>query len=354
MVRKIGAPGSAGAGHGRAGPGRRRRCRLFRNEDDRSRPVGIGDDGLRRGARRASWPSCGAGPRSFGGGDTIAAGRRRRDHGRRRAGHRVDHAARRWRRSAAEQPARVIVAVPGRLPTGRRRRSRAGRRRGGLPVGPGPVRGRGRARTPTSTSSPTRDVRRGLLARPERSADVDLVAVGQPDQVGVAQREHRVRDAAGGPELRRSRPASGRPGCGSAADARPGRRRRSAGRCGCGRSRPRPGAAEGRSRADPVQVDPVPTAGHDQHRLAVGRGEDQRVGDRADLAAELVGGGRGRRGGLGRGSGPGPGRPAAVEDGVDGLAARMQCSIVPPSSGLLGQRKTRPHGAAGSSETGRC
>ena len=75
--------------------------------------------------------------------------------------------------------------------------------------------------------------------------------------------------------------------------------------------------------ADLRQIDAVGTAGHDQPRLAGVRGEDQRVGDRADLAAELVGGGLGRRRGSLEDPDP-PGHAGRLEHGVDRPAARMQ------------------------------
>ena len=92
------------------------------------------------------------------------------------------------------------------------------------------------------------------------------VAAGQPDQFGVAEREHRVRDAAGRPEhrVRRQRPVDQRadrlrmPDRGDAADRLAG--------VGADEVRRGPLAAERRGRRRPrSRSTRWRTAGHDQH-----------------------------------------------------------------------------------------
>ena len=124
----------------------------------------------------------------------------------------------------------------------------------------------------------------------DRSRHLGRRPAGDPHQLLVRRGEDRLRHAAGGPDLVVAGERGVDQGAQRRRGARPGRRRRSPARCAAGRTRGWPGAAlRAEQRGDLGGVHPVGAGGEHQQRLAV-RVEDQRVGDRADLDAERLGG----------------------------------------------------------------
>src|SRR6266496_4080548 len=88
------------------------------------------------------------------------------------------------------------------------------------------------------------------------------------------------------------------------------------------------------------RVDAVRAARQHQYRFALGRREDQRVGDRADLDAELLGGRDGGRRGVGEDLDASAG-PCCREHGVDGDTAGMKLGHAADGNELTCAGRTR-------------